>query len=133
MNETIYTQEPGKYHVQKTVGGYVVVFIENENTSRNVDGGKVHKNRQNAYKKADRLNHPIKYALKKTGMAAADFDGYTVGVNEEQEGYSLYIQKEAMPPHFSTECATLAEVEKEMEESFFPKTVHWYKVNPEEI
>ena len=56
MNETIYTQEPGKYHVQKTVGGYVVVFIEDEHTMRQVDGGKVYPSRQNAYAAAKRLN-----------------------------------------------------------------------------
>ena len=56
MTETIYTQEVGKYHVQKTVGGWVVVFISDRNTARNVDGGKVHASRQNAYAKAKRLN-----------------------------------------------------------------------------
>src|SRR5215469_9300202 len=56
MSETIYTQEPGKYHVQKTVDGWVVVFISDRNTMRDVDGGKVHTNRQNAYAKAHRLN-----------------------------------------------------------------------------
>src|SRR5260370_10775127 len=83
MNETIYTQESGKYHVQKTVGGYVVVFIEDRNTARNVDGGKVHKSRQNAWAKADQLNHPIKHALKKCGMAEAEYgSGYIANVTE---------------------------------------------------
>ncbi len=64
MAETIYTQTPGKYHVQKTVGGYVVVFIEDRHNMRNVDGGKVHAKRQNAYAKAQRLNaglQPVQY------------------------------------------------------------------------
>jgi hypothetical protein len=57
MAETIYTQKPGKYHVQNTIGGWVVVFVEDSHTCRNVDGGKVHKSRQNAYAKAKRLNN----------------------------------------------------------------------------
>lgn len=56
MTDTIYTQEVGKYHAQKTVGGWTVVFISDRNTARPVDGGKVHESRQNAYAKAKRLN-----------------------------------------------------------------------------
>jgi hypothetical protein len=56
MAETIFTQAPGQYHVQKTVGGWVVVFVEDRHNIRSVDGGKVHANRQNAYAKAYRLN-----------------------------------------------------------------------------
>jgi hypothetical protein len=57
---TIYTQEPGKYRAQKTVGGWVVIFVNEDRSTRNVDGGKLHKNRQNAYKKAKRLNDNLK-------------------------------------------------------------------------
>jgi len=56
LQRTIFTQEPGKYHAQKTVGGWVVVFIQDSHNVRNVDGGKVHESRQNAYAKAKRLN-----------------------------------------------------------------------------
>ncbi len=56
---TINTQEPGKYHAQKTVGGWVVVFVNEDRSIRNVDGGKLHKNRQNAYVKAKYLNDAI--------------------------------------------------------------------------
>lgn len=59
MTDTIYTQKPGKYHAQKTVGGWVVVFIDDRHNMRNVDGGKVHANRQNAYAKAKRLNKSL--------------------------------------------------------------------------
>ena len=52
---TINTQKPG-YRAQKTVGGWVVIFVNEDRSTRNVDGGKLHKNRQNAYKKAKRLN-----------------------------------------------------------------------------
>jgi hypothetical protein len=133
MTDTIYTQEPGKYHVWKTVGGWKVVFIVDRHNFRDVDGGTLHANRQNAYAKAKRLNDRLKRIMQKTGMAEAYFDGYTAGVNEEQEGYRLYIQKEGMPPHFSKEFATLAEVEQEMRDSFFPQPINWYKVKPEEI
>src|SRR5258706_13921158 len=56
---TIYTREVGKYHVQKIVGGWTVVFISDRNTARSVDGGKVHESRQNAYTKAKRLNDAL--------------------------------------------------------------------------
>ncbi len=62
MSETIYAQEAGKYHVQNTVDGWVVVFVHDAHNCRNVDGGKVHKSRQNAYKKAKRLNDQFEQA-----------------------------------------------------------------------
>jgi len=133
MSETIYTQKPGKYHVQKTVGGWVVVYVQDEHTSRNVDGGRIHESRQNAYAKAKRLNDRLKNILAATGMAEAYFDGYTAGVNVEDEGYSLYIQKEGMPPHFAMDFNTLEEVEQEMRDSFFPQPINWHKVKPEQI
>src|SRR6185312_15514341 len=64
MTDTSYTQEVGKYHAQKTVGGWTVVFISDRNTARPVDGGYVHANRQHAYEKAARLNaglQPVQY------------------------------------------------------------------------
>lgn len=136
MSETIYTQKPGKYHAQQTVGGWVVVYIQDEHTARNVDGGKVHKNRQNAYAKAKRLNDRLKHILEQGYVAEAYFGGYTAGVSEEETeegtGYRLFIQKEMMPPHFSKNCATLEEVEQEMRDSFFPQPIAWHKVKPEE-
>lgn len=57
MNETIY---PAKYYPiykpYKTIGGWIVLYLTDRYTARNVDGGKVHKSRQNAYAKAKRLN-----------------------------------------------------------------------------
>jgi hypothetical protein len=47
------------YKVWQTVGGWVVVFIEDHYNYRDIDGGKVHKNRQNAYAKAKRLNKTL--------------------------------------------------------------------------
>ena len=135
MAETIYTQAPGKYHVQYTVGGWVVVYIQDRHTARNVDGGKVHKSRQNAYAKAKRLNDRLKHILEQDCTAEAYFDGYTACVHEGYEPgtYDLSIQKGAMPPHFSKTCATLEEVEQEMRDSFFPQPIAWHKVKPEEI
>lgn len=56
MPETIFTQEPGKYHIQNTAGGWVVVFIVDRNTMRQVDGGKIYPQRTNAYRRARQLN-----------------------------------------------------------------------------
>lgn len=58
MSETIYTQEVGKYHVQKTVGGWTVVYISDRNTARPVDSSRIYPSRQNAYARARQLNAP---------------------------------------------------------------------------
>lgn len=54
---TIY---PAKYYpiykAWQTPDGWIVVYISDRHNFRNVDGGKVHKSRQNAYAKAKRLN-----------------------------------------------------------------------------
>ncbi len=47
------------YRAQLTVGGWVVVYLADRYNCRNVDGGKLHKSRQNAYAKAKRLNDSI--------------------------------------------------------------------------
>ena len=60
VQDTIY---PAKYYPiyqpYKTVGGWVVMFVEDRCHARNVDGGKIHAKRQNAYAKAKRLNETI--------------------------------------------------------------------------
>src|SRR5258708_1887824 len=83
---TIYPDAtPGTYKAYKTVGGWVVNYVVDHNTIRPVDGGKVHKKRQNAYAKADRLNHPIKYALKKARMVEAEYGGGDYIANAQKE------------------------------------------------
>ncbi len=57
--QTINRGKVNSYIVQKTVGGWVVVYLNEDRSIRNVDGGHVHKSRQNAYAKAKRLNQPI--------------------------------------------------------------------------
>lgn len=59
MPETIYTQTPGRYHVQQTIGGWVVVFIEDRHNLRNVDGGRVYPYRQGAYRRCKKLNDTL--------------------------------------------------------------------------
>jgi hypothetical protein len=57
-------------------------------------------------------------------IAEAYYDGYTVGVREDEEnwecGYTVYIQTGAMPPHFSQFCRTLDEVDALLRTSFLP-------------
>lgn len=53
---TINTGKVNSYIVQKTIGGWVVCWLNEDRSIRSVDGGKVHKSRQNAYAKAKRLN-----------------------------------------------------------------------------
>lgn len=76
-------------------------------------------------------------ALQETGIAEAYFDGYTVGVHDDEveksgvDGYRLFIQVAAMPPHFSTFCRDLNEVQKELDATFLPKNLDWTSVEPE--
>lgn len=53
---TINIGKAHTYGVQKTIGGWVVVYFNEDGSIRNVDGGKTHAKRQNAYAKAKRLN-----------------------------------------------------------------------------
>src|SRR5258706_16269462 len=88
MNATINTGKVNSYIVQKTVGGYVVAFLNADRSIRNVDGGKVHENRQNAYAKAKRLNDALKRALDKTGMAEAEYgSGDYIANAQKEEGF----------------------------------------------
>lgn len=126
MNETIY---PAKYYpiykAWKTVGGWIVVYLADRYTMRNVDGGKVHKSRQHAYAKAKRLNDglpkPLAEILQKADTAWYEWDSYNVYVGEsanpEEPGYDVSICKEAMPPHVYRTFATLDEVEAYMDQS----------------
>lgn len=60
MADTFYPAEYYPiYKAWKTIGGWVVVYLQDSTTMRNVDGGKLHKSRQNAYAKARRLNDSI--------------------------------------------------------------------------
>lgn len=140
-NDPVTIYEAKHYPIYKawqTVGGWVVVYLQDRYTMRNVDGGKVHKSRQNAYKKADRLNHPIKYALKKYGMAECYFDGNTAIVREDEsyetgeKEYTLSLQEAAMPPYYVRTFNTLVEVETEIETSKF-RGESWSALKPEEI
>lgn len=129
---TIYTQEPG-YHIQQTVGGWVVVYIRDNDTCSTVDGGRVHSKRKNAYARAKRLNDRLKHLLLKYGMAEAYFDNYTVRVDEGYDpgSYALTVQKDAMPPHFLQTCTSFAELEEETRSLFFPQPIKWQRVKSE--
>ena len=99
--ETIYVSSHyPMYRVWQTVGGYVVVYIIDRNNFRSVDGGKVHRSRQNAYAKAKRLNdamianvHEAEQALKEDKVVLADFAGRRVTVNALSEGVNGWIMK----------------------------------------
>jgi hypothetical protein len=134
MADTIFVNHtPNTYKAYKTIGGWSIMFLDHQGNSRNVDGGKVYPNRQNAYARVKRLNHPIKHAIKKTGMCEADWDGYIALVIGEDEGFSLHIQQGGMPPHYSKGFKTIEDVEVEMRDhSFFPVDVIWKAINPED-
>lgn len=65
MTNTIY---PAKhypiYKVWQVIGGWKVVYLSDRHNYRDIDGGKIHKSRQNAAAKAYRLNaarQPVQY------------------------------------------------------------------------
>ncbi|SRR6266568_1464623 len=121
MAETIY---PAPYYPiykpYKTIGGWVVYYLSDRYTMRNVDGGKLHKNRQNAYAKAKRLNkslpQPLDTVLHGADVAEYEFDNYIIAVGDRsykgEEGYNLTVAKEALPPHINKDFNTLEEVEE---------------------
>ncbi len=137
MSITIYPQTPGKYHVWKTVGGYVVVFIVDRTTMRHVDGGKIYKDRQNAYRRAKRLNTALKRALEKTGMAEAEYgSGYIANVQDEQgefgDKFSLTFRNGGISPFETHFFDTLEELEQYVYETLY-QPLNWHKVVPEEV
>jgi hypothetical protein len=135
---TIYPDAtPGTYKAYKTIGGWVVNFVEDRNTIRPTDGGRVHKNRQNAYARVERLNHPVKHALKKHGMAEAEYlDGYIANAQDEQgeygDQYSLTLRQGEMPPFETKFFASVEELE-EYAKSELPQPLTWRAIKPEEI
>lgn len=131
---TVYTQEPG-YRIWKTVGGWVVVYIEDAHTYHTVDGGKVHTCRKNAYARAMRLNRRLSHILSKWGRAESSFDNYTVCVSEGYipGTYEISVQKEALPPHYLHTCASYVELEQEIRELAFPQPITWRRVRPETL
>lgn len=137
MAETIFVNHiPNTYKAYKTIGGWSIMFLDGKGNTRNVDGGKIYPNRQNAYARVKRLNHPIAHAIKKTGMCEAYFDGYTATVcdeNSDGSGFSLNIQKEGMPSHYPKGFATIEDIETEMRDhSFFPVSVEWKAVKEDD-
>lgn len=75
MNETINTGEVNSYIVQKTIGGWVVCYLNADRSIRNVDGGKVHKSRQNAYAKAKRLNERLAFEFWREDRNGNEIEG----------------------------------------------------------
>lgn len=77
----------------------------------------------------------LQKALQETGIAQVEYDGYTATVMDEQgefgDQFSLAIQKEAMPPHFSKLYSSVAEVEKAMKSTNAPELIEWVSVEPE--
>lgn len=139
MSETIFVgHEPNTYKAYKTVGGWAIMFLDTNGNTRNVDGGKVYPNRQNAYARVRRLNHPIAHALKKTGVCEAYWDGKTISAREDEnerleDVVVLSISEGAMPPYFQQDFASVEEVERYiLNETAFPLYIDWRKVDPEQ-
>lgn len=137
--ETIYVGHmPNTYKAYKTIGGWVINFLDRENNLRPADGGKIYKSSTNAYTRVARLNHPIRHALKKkTGICEAWWDRYTLVVREDENErfeavFNLSISVEAMPPHYSQDFPTVDAVEEELRErSQMPLYLDWTAVKTE--
>jgi len=139
---TFVNHAPNTHKVYYGVGdngkvGYSIMFLDKDGNSRPAKGGKVYKHRQNANRDCEKLNHPIKHAIKKYGQCEAYHDGYTATVTDctdEGKGYCLSIQVGQMPPHYSQNFKLIDEVELEMRDrSAFPVSVAWSTVKPEGI
>ena len=60
MAETIFVgDEPGTYKAYKTIGGWKLMFLDENGNSRGVDGDKLYPSRQNAYKRSKKLNDSL--------------------------------------------------------------------------
>jgi hypothetical protein len=132
--------EVGTYKAYKTIGGSVINFLGVDGQLRGMDGGKIYPSHKNAQARARQLNHPIKHAMKRYDMCEAYHDGYTACIRKDEDAetfkdaYNLSVRQGEMPPHYSQDFETIEEVEKEMRDhSFFPATVAWKAVKPEEI
>ncbi len=139
---TINTGNVNSYIVQKTIGGWVVCWLNEDRSIRNIDGGKVHKSRQNAYHRAKRLNGALKLALEKYDMAEAEYgSGYIANVTEGdypgdyqeyKHQYSLTLRQGMMPPFETRFFDSLEELEQHTK-STLPQPLNWHVVKPEEI
>lgn len=136
MAETIYVEHrPGTYKAYKTIGGWTVNYLGVNNTLRSVDGGKIHKKRQNAYAKAKRLNDRLKCVLESTGMAEAEYgSGYIANVQNNQgefgDQYSLTFRDGEMPPFETTFFNDLETLEHYVFEVLH-EPLNWHKVEGE--
>ena len=134
--QTINIGPANKYTVQKTIGGYVVVWLRIDREISTVDGGKVYPQRKQAYARARRLNTLLSQRIAKYGCVEAYFDGYiaTVCENDLEGGYDLSVQIFGMPAHYHKHCDTVEEVAHEMNtKCFFPLPVDWKAVKPEAL
>lgn len=138
MTETIFVgHKPDTYKAYKTVGGWSIMFLDRNGNTRNADMSKVYPNRQNAYARVKRLNHPVQHAIKKTGCCEAYHDGYTIVVRENESGYktvyTLYVKVGDMPPHSEQDFDTVEQVEDEIRDrSAFPLYLDWKAVKMDE-
>lgn len=137
MAETIFVEHDldtfkAYYGLVGNKTGWYVMYLDKDGNSHQPENT-VYPHKKNAYRRARQLNYPIKHAIKKTGLCEAYFDGYTAYASQEDEGYSLKICKDGMPPHWSGDFATVDEIDAEMKNnSFFPRTVQWRSLDPED-
>lgn len=139
MTETIFVNHtPDTYKAYKTIGGWGITFLDRNGQSRQVDGGKVYPNRQNAYARVKSLNHPIEKALNKTGKCEAYWDGKEIVVREDENEdmdrvFNLSISNGAMPPYYSQDFKTVEEAEIEIRDnSHIPLYIDWKAVKDDE-
>jgi hypothetical protein len=120
------------FSTHKFIDTFRIVSVDESGAHRYVDGRNSYSKKQSAYRRADRLNHPVKYAIKKTGMCEASWDNYNLVVAQEDEGYSLKIQIGGMPPHYTQDFLTVDAVEEEIRErSAMPLYLDWRAVEGE--
>ena len=74
-------------------------------------------------------------ALEKTGIAEVSYDEYTATVKdnqgEDEDQYSLSIQKGGMPPFVSQNFDELFQVRQYMNGTHCPQPIQWMAVEPE--
>jgi len=145
MAETIVAgHKPNTYKAYKGLdhskSDWGILFLDGKGNTQNAKGGKRYADRRNAYRDADKLNHPIKHTLRRRKAIAAEayFDGYTLVVREDEDDttgktvYTLSIKVGDMPPHFTKDFLTVEAAEDYIrDETSFSLYLSWEKVEGE--
>lgn len=101
ITKTINLGKVNSYIVQKTVDGWVVVYLNADRSTRPVDGSKIYSKRQAAYRRAKALNEgdPITRGLLDIGAcwAVSDKKYQGTGFNDVRPTY--HIHPDSSYPH----------------------------------